>query len=64
MGDAGSAGTVDALDYMGRGNKHVKPNNEQERMNNEEKKKDQNPHVTGKEPLTEAERITRKTLIV
>ena len=25
VGDTGSAGTVDALDYMGCGNKHVKP---------------------------------------
>lgn len=33
-------------------------------MNNEEKKKDQNPPVTGKEPLTEAERIKRKKMIV
>ena len=32
-------------------------------MNNEEKKKDLNP-VTGKEPLTEAERIKRKKMIV
>ena len=42
----------------------MKPNNEQERMNNEEKKKDLNPPVTGKEPLTEAERIKRKKMIV
>ena len=33
-------------------------------MNNEEKKKDLNPPVTGKEPLTEAERIKRKKMIV
>ena len=33
-------------------------------MNNEEKKKDQNPPVGGKEPLTEAERIKRKKMIV
>lgn len=33
-------------------------------MNKEEKKKDQNPPVTGKEPLTEAERIKRKKMIV
>ena len=32
-------------------------------MNNEEKKKDLNPPVTGKEPLTEAERIKRKKMI-
>ena len=33
-------------------------------MNTEEKKKDLNPPVTGKEPLTEAERIKRKKMIV
>ena len=33
-------------------------------MNNEEKKKDLNPPVTGKVPLTEAERIKRKKMIV
>lgn len=33
-------------------------------MNNEEKKKDLNHPVTGKEPLTEAERIKRKKMIV
>lgn len=33
-------------------------------MNNEEKKKDLNPPVRGKEPLTEAERIKRKKMIV
>ena len=33
-------------------------------MNNEEKKKDLNPPVTGKEPLTEAERIKRRKMIV
>ena len=33
-------------------------------MNNEEKKKDLIPPVTGKEPLTEAERIKRKKMIV
>lgn len=32
-------------------------------MNNEEKKKDLNPPVEGKEPLTEAERIKRKKLV-
>lgn len=31
---------------------------------NKEEKKDQNPPVTGKEPLTEAERIKRKKMIV
>lgn len=33
-------------------------------MNKEEKKKDMNPPVEGKEPLTEAERIRRKKLVV
>ena len=33
-------------------------------MNKEEKKKDLNPPVEGKEPLTEAERIKRKKLVV
>ena len=33
-------------------------------MNKEEKKKDLNPPVEGKEPLTEAERIRRKKLLV